>query len=172
MSELLARRAVSLEFFNGGGTGSIRTTSREPWVTEVTAGSGFLQSHLFDYYASNENEPAMCFALQVTRLPQPDRVTCQSGGFIASGPADADKAPVPFLPAGLQSDKMEGCGEVQTPLHVPAPLRGTLRPGDPVFFRPAKAGEIAERFNEYLLIRGDEIEGRAKTYRGLGHCFY
>ncbi len=172
VSELLARRGVALEFFNGGGTGSIRTTSLEPWVSEVTAGSGFLQSHLFDYYAANENEPAMCFALQVTRLPQPDRVTCQSGGFIASGPADADKAPVPFLPVGLQADKMEGFGEVQTPLHVPANLRGTLRPGDPVFFRPAKAGEIAERFNEYLLVRGGRIEGRAKTYRGLGHCFY
>jgi D-serine deaminase-like pyridoxal phosphate-dependent protein len=172
VSELLARRGVALDFFNGGGTGSIKTTSLEPWVTEVTAGSGFLQSHLFDYYASNENEPAMCFALPVTRIPQPDRVTCQSGGFIASGPTEADKAPVPFLPAGLQPEKTEGFGEVQTPLHVPAQLRGRLRPGDPVFFRPAKAGEIAERFNEYLLVRGDRIEGRAKTYRGLGYCFY
>ncbi len=66
----------------------------------------------------------------------------------------------------------EAFGEVQTPLLVPPALRGRLQPGDPVFFRPAKAGEIAERFNEYLLKRGTEIVGRAKTYRGLGHCFY
>ena len=172
VSELLTARGIQLDFFNGGGTGSIRTTALEPWVTEVTAGSGFLQSHLFDYYASNENQPAMCFALQVTRSSQPDHVTCQSGGFIASGPTEPDKAPILFLPQGLKPDKSEGFGEVQTPLVVPPELRGKLKPGDPVFFRPAKAGEIAERFNEYLLKRGDRIVERVKTYRGLGYCFY
>ncbi len=169
---LLRDRGIRLELFNGGGTGSLRTTSAEPWVTEVTAGSGFLQSHLFDYYASNENEPAFCFALQVTRSSQADHVTCQSGGFIASGPPGADKSPVPFLPRGLKATGGEGFGEVQTPLLVPPALRGRLQPGDPVFFRPAKAGEIAERFNEYLLKSGDRIVGRAQTYRGLGYCFY
>jgi len=172
IADLLTKRNVQLDFFNGGGTGSIRTTSEEDWITEVAAGSGFLQSHLFDYYASNANQPAFCFALQVTRSSQPDHVTCQSGGFIASGPADPDKAPIPFLPEGLKPTKGEGFGEVQTPLIVPPDLRGRLEPGDPVFFRPAKAGEIAERFNEYLLKQGDRIVGRAKTYRGLGHCFY
>ena len=172
IAELLRSRGVRLDFFNGGGTGSIRTTTLEPWITEVTAGSGFLQSHLFDYYAANENVPAYCFALQVTRSSQADHVTCQGGGFIASGPTDADKAPVPFLPAGLKPTKAEGFGEVQTPLAVPPELRGRLRPGDPVFFRPAKAGELAERFTEYLLKRGDRIVGRAKTYRGLGRCFH
>jgi D-serine deaminase-like pyridoxal phosphate-dependent protein len=172
IAEHLKSRGVTLDFFNGGGTGSIRTTTLEPWITEVTAGSGFLQSHLFDYYASNENAPAYCFALQVTRSSQPDHVTCQGGGFIASGPTDADKAPVPFLPPGLKPTKAEGFGEVQTPLAVPTEWRGRLHPGDPVFFRPAKAGELAERFNEYLLKRGDRIVGRAKTYRGLGRCFH
>lgn len=172
IARLLATRNIQLDFFNGGGTGSIRTTSEEDWITEVAAGSGFLQSHLFDYYASNANQPAFCFALQVTRSSQPDHVTCQSGGFIASGPNDPDKAPVPFLPLGLKPTSGERFGEVQTPLIVPPSLRGQLQPGDPVFFRPAKAGEIAERFNEYLLKRGNEIVGRAKTYRGLGHCFY
>ncbi len=172
VAELLLRRGIAIDFFNGGGTGSIRTTARESWVSEVTAGSGFLQSHLFDYYASNQNQPAICFALQITRIPQEDRITCQSGGYIASGSCDADKAPIPFLPAGLKADKLEGFGEVQTPLLVPAALRGKLGPGDPVFFRPAKAGEIAEHFNDYLLIANGEVCGRAKTYRGLGHCFH
>jgi len=172
VAALLQQRGVAIDFFNGGGTGSLRTTATEPWITEVTAGSGFLQSHLFDYYASNQNQPAFCFALQVTRSSQADHVTCQSGGFIASGPAHADKAPVPFLPPGLRPTSGEGFGEVQTPLIVPPAWRGRLTPGDPVFFRPAKAGEIAERFNEYVLKRGDRIVGRAKTYRGLGYCFY
>ncbi len=108
----------------------------------------------------------------MTRSSQPDHVTCQSGGFIASGPTEADKAPVPFLPEGLKPTRGEGFGEVQTPLLVPPALRGKLQPGDPVFFRPAKAGEIAERFQEYLLVQGGRITGRAKTYRGLGHCFH
>ena len=86
IADLLTARSLRLEFFNGGGTGSIRTTTEEEWVTEVTAGSGFLQSHLFDYYADTENQPAFCFALPITRCPQSDRVTCQSGGFVASGP--------------------------------------------------------------------------------------
>jgi D-serine deaminase-like pyridoxal phosphate-dependent protein len=43
--------------------------------------------------------------------------------------------------------------------------------GDPIFFRHAKAGELAEHFNEYLLIRGDRVSARAPTYRGLGRCF-
>jgi D-serine deaminase-like pyridoxal phosphate-dependent protein len=172
VAELIASRGVELDFFNGGGTGSVKTTSREACITEVTAGSGFLQSHLFDYYASNANEPAFCFALQVTRSSQPDHVTCQGGGFIASGPTDADKAPVPFLPPGLRLTKGEGTGEVQTPLVVPPAWQGKLRPGDPVFFRPAKAGEIAERFDEYVLVQGDRVVGRAKTYRGLGGCFH
>lgn len=172
IAQVLERRGVALEFFNGGGTGSISSTCREPWITEVTAGSGFLQSHLFDYYSSNANQPAFCFALQVTRIPQPDHVTCQSGGFIASGPTEPDKAPLPFLPAGLRATKMEGFGEVQTPLKVPPDWRGRLRPGDPVFFRPAKAGELAERFAEYLLVRGERVVARAATYRGLGGCFH
>jgi D-serine deaminase-like pyridoxal phosphate-dependent protein len=169
---LLRARDVGLEFFNGGGTGSIQTTSMEDCITEVAAGSGFLQSHLFDYYGANQNRAAFCFALQVTRVPQPDMVTCQSGGFIASGEIATDKAPLPFLPRGLKPVGNEGFGEVQTPLRVPKELRGTLRPGDPVFFRPAKAGEIAEHFDEYLLTQSNRIVGRARTYRGMGHCFY
>jgi D-serine deaminase-like pyridoxal phosphate-dependent protein len=156
--------------FNGGGTGSIRTTTLEPWITEVTAGSGLLQSHLFDYYAANENEPACFFALQVTRRPEPDLVTCHSGGFIASGETGPDKAPAVFLPEGLAPLGAESFGEVQTPLRGPGAAR--LAPGDPVFCRPAKAGEIAERFHEYLLVRAGQIVDRVETYRGLGRCFY
>jgi len=58
---------------------------------------------------------------------------------------------------------------VQTPVRVPRGI--TLPLGAPVFFRHAKSGELAEHFNEYLLLRGEKIEGRAPTYRGLGQCF-
>lgn len=157
-------------FFNGGGTGSLATTLTEPWLTEVTAGSGFLQSHLFDYYASNENEPASYFALRVTRKPEPEVLTCQSGGFIASGETGLDRSPVVFMPAGLAPISTEGFGEVQTP------LRGgdarTVKMGDSVFFRSAKAGEIAEHFDEYALLSQGKIVSRAKTYRGSGWAFY
>jgi D-serine deaminase-like pyridoxal phosphate-dependent protein len=66
--------------------------------------------------------------------------------------------------------KNEGFGEVQTPVVVPKNLQ--VKPGDPLFFRPAKAGEIAERFNEYILLRDNKIVDKVPTYRGLGQCFY
>lgn len=62
---------------------------------------------------------------------------------------------------------MEGAGEVQTPLRTRAPLAI----GDIVLFRHAKAGELAERFNAYHLVRGSEIVGTEPTYRGEGGCF-
>jgi D-serine deaminase-like pyridoxal phosphate-dependent protein len=158
------------EIFNGGGTGSLATTLAEPWLTEVTAGSGFLQSHLFDYYAANKNVPAFCFGLQVSRMPQPGIITCKSGGFVASGDAGADKWPVPFLPEGMKMIKNEGFGEVQTPVQIPAGM--AIKLGDPLFFRPAKAGEIAERFTDYILIRDNKIVDKMPTYRGFGQCFY
>ena len=165
-------RGIQLEFFNGGGTGWFAEALAEPGLTEVTCGSGFLQSHLFDYYHGCAREPALLFALPITRQPQQDRMTCQGGGFIASGPCAPDRAPVPFLPEGLVAEGGEGFGEVQTPLVVPANLRGELKIGDPLFFRPAKAGEIAERFEEYLLMDDSKIVARAKTYRGCGKCFH
>lgn len=157
-------------FFNGGGSGSLATTLTEPWLTEATAGSGFLQSHLFDYYASNENEPASCFALRITRKPQNDIVTCQGGGFIASGETGLDRSPVVFMPENLSQISTEGFGEVQTPMK--GSDAKTLYIGDTVFFRSAKAGEIAEHFDEYLLLSQKKIVSRAKTYRGSGWSFY
>lgn len=172
ISKWLKGRGIELEFFNGGGTGWFAEAMEEPWLTEVTCGSGFLQPHLFDYYRSSAREPAILFALPITRQPQADRVTCQGGGFIASGPCGEDRSPLPYLPEGMMVESGEGFGEVQTPLIVLPNLRGELQIGDPVFFRPAKAGEIAERFDEYLLLEGDRIVSRAKTYRGSGQCFH
>ncbi len=74
-----------------------------------------------------------------------------------------------MLPPGLSLLTFEGAGEVQTPIRLPAGL--SLPLGAPVFFRHAKAGELAEHFAEYLLVRGDPIVDRAPTYRGLGRCF-
>ncbi len=167
--ELLRREGFAVEIFNGGGTGSVAFTSAEPVVTEVTAGSGFLCSHLFDYYAHLKLAPAIVFALQVVRISDPGFVTCHGGGYIASGQAGADRLPVPYLPPGLKLTVFEGAGEVQTPLRLPQGV--TLRPGDPVFFRHAKAGELAEHFNEYLIVRADKVEARAPTYRGMGKSF-
>ncbi len=154
---------------NGGGTGNLTWCAREPALTEVTAGSGFLCSHLFDRYRDVRPEPAAYFCLDVVRRPGPGLVTCAGGGYVASGAIGEDRLPVPALPRGYSLLSLEGAGEVQTPLR--APVFSEIRLGDPVFFRHAKAGELAEHFPEYLLVRGDAIEGRAKTYRGLGHSF-
>jgi len=155
--------------FNGGGTGSLAACAREDALTEITAGSGFVDSHLFDGYRALDLEPAAFFALAVVRRPRSGMVTCHGGVYVASGGAGRDRLPVPALPHGLRLLPLEGAGEVQTPLELAPGV--TLQLGDPVFFRHAKAGELAEHFPEYLLVRGERIEGRAPTYRGLGQCF-
>ncbi len=165
----LRARGIAYDLFNGGGTGSVSLTAAEPHLTEVTAGSGFVDSHLFDYFQGLDLDPAIAFALQVVRRPDPRHVTCHGGGYVASGAAGPDKLPVPWLPQGLALLGMEGAGEVQTPLRVPKGLALSL--GDPVFFRHAKAGELAEHFTEYLFLRGQGVLDRVATYRGAGGCF-
>ena len=54
---------LHLSIFNGGGTGSIFTTSNEPWITEVTVGSGFLSPHLFDYYSDFSSTGVVAFGV-------------------------------------------------------------------------------------------------------------
>jgi len=165
----IERRGLGVPLFNGGGTGSVAWSAEDPALTEVAAGSGFLDSHLFDGFRGLALTPAAYFVLQVTRRPAPGLVTCQGGGFIASGAAGPDRLPLPYLPERLALLGLEGAGEVQTPLAVPHGLDLAL--GDPVFFRHAKAGELAEHFPAYALIRGDRVEARVPTYRGAGQSF-
>jgi len=169
IARMIRERGLPLEVFNGGGTGSLNWCAAESSLTEVTAGSGFVASHIFDFYRHLKLRPAAFFALQVVRRSDPGFVTCQGGGYIASGPPGPDRQPVPWLPEGLGLVAMEGAGEVQTPLRVPPGVDLDL--GDPVFFRHAKAGELAEHFTHYLLLRGDRVVERVPTYRGMGHAF-
>ena len=76
---------------------------------------------------------------------------------------------MPVLPAGLKLDRDESAGEVQTPLLGAAADR--LRGGDRVYFRHAKAGELAERFASLLLVRDGQIIDEVPTYRGDGKTF-
>jgi D-serine deaminase-like pyridoxal phosphate-dependent protein len=167
--EALTRAGLAPELFNGGGTGSLPWTARDPSVTEVTVGSGFVGGTLFDGLDGFAPEPALFFALQVVRVPARGLLTCLGGGYVASGVPGWDKLPRPYLPEGLTLLDWEGAGEVQTPLHVPPGQ--ALAPGDLVVFRHAKAGELAERFAEYHLLREARIEARVPTYRGEGRCF-
>ena len=169
MAHALREAGLAPALFNGGGTGSLASGPTEEALTEVTVGSGFLCSHLFDHLDGLPLAPAIWFALQASRRPAPEMITCHGGGLIASGAPGADRLPLPALPAGLTLLPLEGAGEVQTPLRVPRGVLVAL--GAPVFFRPAKAGEPAERFADYALVRGDKQVGRARTYRGMGQCF-
>lgn len=165
--EALRARGLAPAIVNGGGTGSAEWSSHDDTLTEITIGSGFLASGLFGEYRELSLVPAAGFALQVTREPAPGIYTCHGGGYVASGAAGRDRLPRPWLPAGIELLGTEGAGEVQTPIKSATPLQL----GQPVFFRHAKSGELAEHFAEYLLVRGDRIVARAKTYRGLGHSF-
>lgn len=158
---------ASLEFVNGGGTGSLESTAAEDAVTELAAGSGLYGPALFDTYRAFRPEPAAFFALPVTRVPAPGIVTVHGGGWVASGSAGRDRLPTPVWPQGLKLTPMEGAGEVQTPL---TGARG-LRVGDRVWFRHTKAGELCEHVNELHLVDGGTVTDVVPTYRGEGMAF-
>jgi D-serine deaminase-like pyridoxal phosphate-dependent protein len=176
--ELAARRAevvsavnaeFPLRFVNGGGTGSLETTTAEDAVTELTAGSGLYGPGLFDAYRRFSPAPAALFGTDVVRRPAPGFVTVTGGGWIASGPTGADRSPIPTYPQGLSLTGAEGAGEVQTPLQGTA--ADGLAIGDRVWFRHAKAGELAEHVASFQLIAGDGSVVEVPTYRGQDQHF-
>ncbi|MGD9222344.1 MAG: alanine racemase [Desulfobacteraceae bacterium] len=180
MADIMARRqqviqvledeGCAIDIVNGGGSGSLKATALDPSVTEVTAGSAFFAPGLFHHFHDLRFAPAAFFALQVVRAPAPGMITCQGGGYVASGQTGVDKQPRPVMPQGLRYIGIEGAGEVQTPLRLPADAP-PLSLGDPVFFQHAKAGELCERFNHLLLVRNGRIVDCVPTYRGDGHAF-
>ena len=167
--DMIKSMGFELKIVNGGGTGSLESTIRENVITEVTVGSGFFNSHLFDNYQKFRHEPAAGFACAINRHPEQNIYTVAGGGYVASGSIEPLKLPLPFMPEGAKLMKNEGAGEVQTPILYKG--RESLRLGDPVFFRHSKAGELCERFNTLHLIRDNEIKDIVPTYRGEGHCF-
>lgn len=173
--ELLGRRAAAVravrevfepEFVNGGGTGSVRYTAADPHVTEVAAGSGLYAPGLFTRYRDLPLRPAAFYACPVVRRPRRDIVTVAGGGWVASGVPGADRLPTVVYPRGLSYVANESAGEAQTPLRGSA--AGTLAIGDLVLFRHAKAGELCERINQFIVIDDHGIVDRWPTYRAQG----
>lgn len=174
----LKTHGYPLSIVNGGGSGSMAFTSEQPEITEITVGSAYYFPALFSYMDSMQDfTPAAGFVLPVIRHPEPNVVTCQGGGFIASGSMGAEKYPQIIYPKGVTILKDEGYGEVQTPLLITSPvLQKTLTIGDYVWCRHAKAGELCEHFNELITYRTQNgktsVTGRMTTYRGAGQCFH
>jgi len=167
--DALRANGATLRFVNGGGTGSIESTTQEDSVTEIAAGSGFYSPTLFDLYQAFKGQPAAGYAVQIVRKPTPAIYTCLGGGYIASGQVGPTKQPTPYLPAGTRLIELEGAGEVQTPVLYKG--EESLKLGDPIFFRHSKAGELCEHFNTLYLICDGKITGEALTYRGEGKKF-
>ncbi len=81
IAKALRERGAEARIFNGGGTGNIDWTSAEDTLTAVTAGSGFLCSHLFDGYRDLGLDPAAFFALRAVRAPSPGVFTPTTTGL-------------------------------------------------------------------------------------------
>jgi D-serine deaminase-like pyridoxal phosphate-dependent protein len=168
--KVLQEGSAELRIVNGGGSGSLVSTLADHSITEATVGSGFFAPGLFHHFFDVQYQPAAFFALQIVRKPALQMIACQGGGYIASGPTDKTKAPLPVMPLGLQYLPMEGAGEVSTPLVLPKDCP-RLEIGNPIFFQHAKAGELCERFNELYLVHENEILDAVPTYRGEGMNF-
>jgi D-serine deaminase-like pyridoxal phosphate-dependent protein len=165
----LQSQGYHLDLVNAGGTGSIEWSIEEPWITEVTVGSGFYSPGLFDHYKNFKHLPALGFVLQIVRIPKNGYFTCLGGGYIASGETGIMKQPYAYLPEGVEPLKNEGFGEVQTPIQYTGNI--ALKIGDPVMFRHAKAGELNEHFSYISVIKNGTIAEKVPTYRGEGKSF-
>ncbi|MBD7994346.1 alanine racemase [Arthrobacter sp. Sa2CUA1] len=163
------RQLADLEFVNGGGTGSVEATGRDPSITEITVGSGLFAGHLFDMYRAFSPAPAAAVALEVVRRPNRNTATLLGGGWIASGPPGASRVPQVAWPRGLKFLPREGAGEVQTPLTGSSAAH--LTAGDRVWLRHAKSGELSERVNEFQVVHDGAVVATLPTYRGEGKAF-
>ena len=171
IADWLRRQGFDLTLINGGGSGSLAFTCAQPEITEITVGSAYYYPALFSHMDSMQDfSPAAGFVLPITRHPEPTVVTCQGGGFIASGALGPDKLPQVVYPDNLAILKDEGFGEVQTPMQAKGKL--TVAIGDYVWCRHAKAGELCEHFNELITYRDSKACGSMTTYRGAGQCFH
>jgi D-serine deaminase-like pyridoxal phosphate-dependent protein len=177
-AELAERRAAAvaavnevmpLQFVNGGGTGSLESTSSEAAVTEIAAGSGLFGPHLFDHYRHFSPAPAAAFALPVVRKALPGVSTLLGGGWVASGPPGVDRLPLVAWPQGTKMVAREMAGEVQTPLTGPG--AAALAVGDRVWLRHTKAGELSEHLNGFAIVDAEHVVGAELTYRGEGQVF-
>ena len=162
------RGEADLRFVNAGGTGSLHRFGGDRVVTELAAGSGLYAPTLFDGYDDFDLRPAMAFALPVVRRPARGYVTVFGGGYVSSGEPGWSRVPSPVR-RGLSLVRTEATGEVQTPLH--GEDADTLRIGDRVWMRGAKAGELLERFDAVHLVAGGELVGTVPSYRGEGRNF-
>lgn len=169
MIDIILNEGLTLRIINGGGTGSLKHTTTENCVNEVTIGSAFFAPVLFDHYQDFKLTPALFFTSSVVRQPEKDIFTILGGGLIASGATDEIKQPQPYLPLGLSLLKNEGAGEVQTPLKYTGDI--PLKIGDLIILRHAKAGEVCERFNQIHFVDGKKIVDSFPTYRGEGKSF-
>jgi D-serine deaminase-like pyridoxal phosphate-dependent protein len=160
---------VPLRLWNAGGSGSVETSAADPVVTEVAAGSGLLVPTLFDHYRSFHPRPAAFFGVPVVRRPSDTTATVAGGGLIASGATGTDRSPLPWAPPGLSLTKLEGAGEVQTPLDGPGATHLSI--GDLVWFRHAKSGELMEHVTKAHLVSGASLVDVVATYRGTGNAW-
>ena len=164
------RRHADLEFVNGGGTGSVAATARGPGGHRGRRRLGALRPDAVRRTTgARRPRPAAFFALPVVRAPgaAASRPCSAAAGSRPARPA-ADRLPSPYLrpgsAAGARRGRRRGADAAARP------GAGTLRPGDRVWFRHAKAGELCEHVNELQLVDGESAVP-TPTYRGEGHAW-
>ena len=106
-------------------------------------------------------------AWRLTQSPRVQKVYVAPGNGGTATEPGLENLPLTDIQALAQFAQDEG---IQ--LTVVGPEAPALEVGDPVICRHAKAGELAERFNRYLLFRGERVVDAVPTYRGLGQCFF
>ena len=106
--------------------------------------------------------------LPIVRRPAPGVATALGGGYLASGRRRTTACRSPTCPRAFSST---AGGRGRGADAAARRRRATLRVGDRVYMRHAKAGELCERFGSLYLVEGDRIVDEVPTYRGEGKAF-
>ena len=156
-----ARALADLDFVNGGGTGSLHVTGLDPSLTELAAGSGLYAPTLFDGYdALRARAGRLLRRSRWCAVPAEGIVTAYGGGYVASGPPGWSRVPSPLAEQGLELIAARGRARCRRRCEGAGADRLAL--GDRVWFRHAKAGELAERFDRARTC----VTGRARSSDG------
>ena len=167
--EAVEKAVGALEFVNGGGTGSLEVTGADPCGHRVDGRVGAVRPHAVRRLPRLRAAPgAVLRAARSCAGPRRGSRPCSVGAMSRPGRPGQPRLPSPAL-RGLQLLRGEGAGEVQTPVRGPG--AAALRVGDRVWFRHAKAGELAERLDTLHVVEDGVLVESVPTYRGEGRTF-
>ena len=163
------REVAPVAIVNGGGTGSIHTTrARARRDRDHRRARASSLPRCSTATPTSSSRPRRCSPCRWCAAPAAPRPRCWAAATTPRAPRGATGCPRPTCRAACGSTRRRGPARCRR--RFPGAAAASLRIGDRVYLRHAKAGELCERFDSLHLVSGGEIVDEVPTYRGEGRC--